>query len=229
MAPDGAEALEVGRLEAGGPAAPRPVCSPRPGTGPTGGRSRPWKVMGVATARWAGAPSPSGTSTKAPAAIDLRVVQHVGGRVHRRPPHVVAVEALGQLVAGPRAKTSSSSSIRAARRGAGRGRWRTARRSSRSGRSIAVARASATWRSASTPSSQNQRCRRPSGSSCTSGSSRWCAAGRAELAEAQLDAEVPPDAVDAGAQQRRLDQLAPAGALALEQRGEDAGDRRACR
>src|SRR5262249_61819061 len=44
---------------------------------------------------------------------------------------------------------------------------------------------------------------------------------RSELAEPQLDAEVPTQAVDAGAQQRRLDDLTFTRALALPERTED--------
>ena len=50
--------------------------------------------------------------------------------------------------------------------------------------------------------------------------------GRGDLAEGHLDAEVPPEDVGAGPQQRDLDDLAPAGEALLEHRGEDAGQAR---
>src|SRR5581483_6229330 len=46
-----------------------------------------------------------------------------------------------------------------------------------------------------------------------------------QATEAQLQTEVPAEAVDAGAQQRHVDELTLAGLLATPQRAEDAGQR----
>src|SRR5690606_15358221 len=49
----------------------------------------------------------------------------------------------------------------------------------------------------------------------------WCR----HLAEAQREAEIPAEAVQAGAQQGRLDELAATRALTFEERAEDARER----